>query len=55
MKTAALISIWSPFYSASDYNFYNENYISFQIKHSGIDGTIRGFKLESDLQSYLER
>lgn len=44
---------WSPFYLASDYNFYNENYISFQIQHSGIDGTIKGFKTESDLKSYL--
>lgn len=51
-KTHALN--WSPFYSASDYNFYNDDYISFQIKHSGIDGTIRGFQTESDIRSYLE-
>lgn len=38
-----------------DNNFYNENYISFQIQHSGIDGTIRGFKEKSDIQPYLER
>lgn len=45
---------WSPFYSASDYNFYNDDYISFQIEHSGIDGTIRGFHTESELRSHLE-
>ncbi len=45
---------WSPYYSASDYNFYNDNYISFQINHSGINGTIRGFQSESDIRTYLE-
>ncbi len=45
---------WSPYYSASDYNFYNDDYISFQIDHSGIDGTIRGFQTESDIRNYLE-
>lgn len=45
---------WSPYYSASDYNFYNDDYISFQIDHLGIDGTIRGFQTESDIRNYLE-
>lgn len=46
---------WSPFYLSSDYNFYNDDYISFQIKHSGIDGTVKGFKSETEIQSYLEK
>lgn len=50
-KTHALN--WSPFYSASDYNYYNNDYISFQIEHSGIDGTIRGFQTESAIRAYL--
>lgn len=44
---------WSPFYSSSDYNFYNENAIYHQIEHSGIDGTVRGFKTYSDIKGLL--
>lgn len=39
---------------AFDYNFYNDKDISSQIKHSGIDRTVKGFKTESDLKQYLE-
>jgi hypothetical protein len=46
---------WSPFYSCDDYNFYNSNYISFQIKHSGIDGTVRGFESYRQARTLLEK
>ena len=46
---------WSPFYSSTDYNFYNENTIGNQIEHSGIDGTVKGFKNYSDIEDLLNK
>ncbi len=46
---------WPPFYLASDYNFYNDDNISFQIKHSGIDGTVKGFKKYDDVKDFFEQ
>lgn len=44
---------WSPFYLSGDYNFYNDNEICFQIKHSGIDGTVRGIKNQEEIKEYI--
>lgn len=45
---------WSPFYQYSDYNFYNDDYICYQIGHSGIDGTVRGVKSYDDIAFMME-
>lgn len=46
---------WSPFYVASDYNFYNNDYITYQNKNSGIDGLVKGFSSYDEIKSILER
>lgn len=46
---------WSPFYVSTDYNFYNKNDITFQIEHSGINGTVKGFKNETEIKNFLEK
>lgn len=44
---------WSPFYKSTDYNFYNDNIITWQIEDSGIDGTVRGIQSLNDVESLL--
>ncbi len=44
---------WSPFYLSEDYNFYNDDEICFQIKHSGIDGTVRGIKTQEEIKEII--
>ena len=44
---------WSPFYSSLDYNFYNDDYICYQINHSGIDGTVKGMSSFDEISNFL--
>ncbi len=44
---------WSPFYSSSDYNFYNAININCTIANSPINGSITGFKDKSEIEEYL--
>lgn len=46
---------WSPFYVASDYNFYNNDYMTYQNENSGIDGLVKGFRSYDEIKSILER
>lgn len=46
---------WSPFYLSSDYNFYNDENVSFQINHSGIDGTVRGIKNQEEIEQLIKK
>ena len=44
---------WSPYYSSSDYNFYNASNLTCTISNSAINGTIYGFKESSDIEMFL--
>lgn len=46
---------WSPFYVAFDYNFYNNDYMTYQNENSGIDGLVKGFRSYDEIKSILER
>ena len=45
---------WSPFYSSSDYNFYNAINMLCTIDNSPINGTLYGFKEKSEIESFLK-
>lgn len=44
---------WSPILDLSNGNRYNKDTISWQIDGSGIDGTVRGFATQSDIDIFL--
>ncbi len=44
---------WSPILDLSNGNRYNKDSISWQIDGSGIDGTVRGFATQSDIDIFL--
>lgn len=45
---------WSPRYELGDSNMHNEDYISYQISGSGINGSTYGISKVEDLNKYLE-
>ena len=44
---------WSPILDLSNGNRYNKDRINWQIDGSGIDGTVRGFATQSDIDIFL--
>ena len=46
---------WSPYYLSSDYNFYNDDYMIWQIEHSGIDGLVHGFDSYEKIADLLNK